>query len=878
MNIPVYKSEITLTQLALEQHNTQFLNNERVNRMVTHTWISANPLNPHIEMLAHKKNPRKNMRDTFEILQKKPIYFYLTPLGYQTCVSTFFTAYVIMIIVFVAERLPSNMSPEHKYDGMGLYASTMPAFEYIIWISNLGFMYTEVNQYMDMGRGYFSVSGGTNLWDIAMSLLWLFLLLSRFSMYIMAQSAGSPQNGYHWFYNRVSTYYTWMDYDHLHEPSFDKSDDYGIISARRRLVEEQQSVKSENLENSENSEKSRSRLTEIPDLTNSEQSQRQTLMEETGDSIYCPPNFFSCTIEYNDSCLVEISGKENEVIDWICDYTDSYNADFDDLRRRLQDGDSIGMDYSLPIVDNQDTDTATGTSSSGAFGVDEYNGLNCTTWEMRNSSHPNYTWDDATCWNYDADWNVTDWNVTDGNDTYPDCKVLVDYTCAPTESSYLLAYYNGVWAAQLSMLTMRLLTHYECVGGFYGILLRIISAMMLEVMKFGLIIGVVSFGFFAAVWLLFAVDVDTGAVDWNYYDNLIFFFKLLFGGGNVGTIDTYYETYRVFAQCIVMVFAIIGIRMFMSLLIALMSGAMARVRQRAKAEQSYTSALYAYELSTSARTMPMPLNVPIVVLTFIIHFLNFPLAMISPEYLNIYAYVNQKRLYGPDCFNHSERKQKLEPVNHMRTRRRVFYYYLSSICGMWLTRKLVRYDWHIFHVGCYNAIIGTRGTEELEVTTMNEYYSILETKRKNDAENRKLNVYDKLFLKHLTLKCRFCKHCYRPVAIENPRKELVTPMVALQNILSCYMFLLLWPFFLCAMWLLVQFERLYVYYQEELRAHSPKMLKTRHREYDLEYFPRSSVKPLSARRKNKKDMKRAGTGGAEDGVDINYDEMDDGGY
>ena len=245
--------------------------------------------------------------------------------------------------------------------------------------------------------------------------------------------------------------------------------------------------------------------------------------------------------------------------------------------------------------------------------------------------------------------------------------------------------------------------------------------------------------------------------------------------------------------------------------------------------------------------MPMPLNIVVWLLTVIVHIINFPIAMISPCTLNVYAHVNQKRLYGFSRFFHSERKEKMKVKNHMCTRRRVFYYYLRSSTFGWLAQKLVRYDWRIYHIGCYNPIVGVRGTEDLQVTSMNEYSSILETKRKNDAENRKLNVHDKLFLKHLTLKCRFCRHCFRPIAIENCRKELVTPFTALQNILSCYMFFFVWPFFVCFVWILVQFEKLKVYYQEELRAHSPKMLETRHREYDLEYFPRSSVKSLSVR-------------------------------
>merc|ERR1712232_1484198 len=125
-----------------------------------------------------------------------------------------------------------------------------------------------------------------------------------------------------------------------------------------------------------------------------------------------------------------------------------------------------------------------------------------------------------------------------------------------------------------------------------------------------------------------------------------------------------------------MVFAILGVRMFMSLLIALMSGAMNKVRSKAKAEESFTSAQYAYELTDSTRVMPMPFNLVVAILSFLLHILNFIPALLDPERLNIYAYVNQKRLYGFDCCNKSERKAELVCIHHMNTRQRVLEYYI----------------------------------------------------------------------------------------------------------------------------------------------------------------------------------------------------------
>eukprot|EP01083_Nonionella_stella_P249178 861903_1 len=61
LTIPLYDTSqpVSIIKLALEQKNTFLLNKERVNRLITHTWFTANPLNPNIRMLAHKKDPKK---------------------------------------------------------------------------------------------------------------------------------------------------------------------------------------------------------------------------------------------------------------------------------------------------------------------------------------------------------------------------------------------------------------------------------------------------------------------------------------------------------------------------------------------------------------------------------------------------------------------------------------------------------------------------------------------------------------------------------------------------------------------------------------------------------------------------------------------------
>eukprot|EP01083_Nonionella_stella_P214656 773266_1 len=56
------------------------------------------------------------------------------------------------------------------------------------------------------------------------------------------------------------------------------------------------------------------------------------------NNIYCPPDFFSCKIQYNSSCIAEISTSKNnnKVIDFMCNDDNTY-------RRKLQDSNFDSM-------------------------------------------------------------------------------------------------------------------------------------------------------------------------------------------------------------------------------------------------------------------------------------------------------------------------------------------------------------------------------------------------------------------------------------------------------------------------------------------------------------------------------------------------------
>ena len=81
--------------------------------------------------------------------------------------------------------------------------------------------------------------------------------------------------------------------------------------------------------------------------------------------------------------------------------------------------------------------------------------------------------------------------------------------------------------------------------------------------------------------------------------------------------------------------------------------------------------------------------------------------------------------------------------------------------------------------------------ELLTVLSIHEYLNLLEGKY-----NKKLNVYDKVVLKHLSFNTVFCKYCCGLLDRNKIKHKFDTPFNALINQLSCLNFLLVKYIFL----------------------------------------------------------------------------------
>ena len=77
----------------------------------------------------------------------------------------------------------------------------------------------------------------------------------------------------------------------------------------------------------------------------------------------------------------------------------------------------------------------------------------------------------------------------------------------------------------------------------------------------------------------------------------------------------------------------------LNLLIALINTEYDDVKQSAKEEAAFLKAQICYDLQSQQRLLPVPFNWFPLIISVVIHILNFVPALISPDYLNIYAYL-----------------------------------------------------------------------------------------------------------------------------------------------------------------------------------------------------------------------------------------------
>eukprot|EP01084_Bolivina_argentea_P214046 363427_1 len=148
----------SVLRVALQQHNSTFLNNERLNSIINHFWQSESPLDPNQSILSLPFSSSY----AFHSLLDQPFRFYLTPMGFDAIIKILHIFYVLLIYYFLAKR-------RYLYDEYDV-------FECILWTFSWGYiLYEPIECYTKGYHTYFSLAGWINYWDIFISIIWIIL-------------------------------------------------------------------------------------------------------------------------------------------------------------------------------------------------------------------------------------------------------------------------------------------------------------------------------------------------------------------------------------------------------------------------------------------------------------------------------------------------------------------------------------------------------------------------------------------------------------------------------------------------------------------------------------------------------------------------------
>ena len=170
MDVPIYIKDLNLLQLALEQDRIQFLNNERINGVMSHVWYSSAFLDPTEDV----EKGNQNWIQVFTLLFTRPFQFYLTPMGFNWTTGLSYIVYLIYIAFYILYE------PVYPEDPVGID-------ELLLWICNVGYILNEVLEFLDQGRQYFAVNGLLNYFDIIISFFWMVLLGIRIHSFIVGE-------------------------------------------------------------------------------------------------------------------------------------------------------------------------------------------------------------------------------------------------------------------------------------------------------------------------------------------------------------------------------------------------------------------------------------------------------------------------------------------------------------------------------------------------------------------------------------------------------------------------------------------------------------------------------------------------------------------
>ena len=141
------------------------------------------------------------------------------------------------------------------------------------------------------------------------------------------------------------------------------------------------------------------------------------------------------------------------------------------------------------------------------------------------------------------------------------------------------------------------------------------------------------------------------------------------------------------ALVFVIIATIIGSLLLTNLLIALMTTRYENVEEEAKSEVIYNRAELIYDLSDRRRLMPPPLNILVLIITFIVDLIGFPFGMCKPRWLH-YSRIDSQIFFNLQGFNiwHCEKSDKWKSSRGNSTydsRRKICKWYFYGWCCDW---------------------------------------------------------------------------------------------------------------------------------------------------------------------------------------------------
>ena len=400
-----------------------------------------------------------------------------------------------------------------------------------------------------------------------------------------------------------------------------------------------------------------------------------------------------------------------------------------------------------------------------------------------------------------------------------------------TENIYLSQkIYVFFFGTQIILLTIRGLSLFTNTI-YIGTLLRVIKLMLIEILKFLSIFVVVMFGFVFGLWLINAANpCRSEERQENHYhdcddyelvtlgDTIQYVFSVFIGLGDLdGPVN---QSIAVFFMGAATVF---GTIILTNLLIALMTTEYENVKDAAKGEVIYNQAELTYDLSKRSRLMPPPLNIIVIIITVIIHWINFFFAFCcSPQHLNIYAKIDHQLFYNLQnwhiwYWDYDEWKSVRGVKSKYKTRKDICKFYCCAwiydwiipkyrkcnciCCGRHKSKKnqqikkqiLPEGHWRFHHKSCYGSMIlqtdqqqKNNNIETYDGIPMSKYCDRYELKRR-----QKIEIKDKQLLIQLTPNTLFCKYCYRPFVPDDNDdmyNQLTTPYMALLDYISAVCF------------------------------------------------------------------------------------------